>query len=135
MESNRQEEDGGGHHHKMDDHLRPQTLEARKAIGVEVSREQHQLKEEDGGSPDRCRSSKKRQHHLRDHRLEAEKKECAEEERRLQEDSQLVRDQHAASLTACSTTDVRQALQTVQEECQPSLVEGRYRYSGLLRLR
>src|SRR5688572_28177491 len=91
-ESNGQEHYGSGHQGDVHDNLRLQTPEACETIRVEVSRKQHQLEEQDGGGPDRRRPAEKWQNHLRDHRLEAEEQECTEQQRRLEENSQLVRE-------------------------------------------
>jgi len=54
--------------------------EPSEEVHVEIARQQHRLKEEHTRRPYRCGAAKRGQHHLADHRLTAEQKECTEEQ-------------------------------------------------------
>ena len=81
----------------MNDHLRAKAFDPRNAISVEVTGQQHELKEKHSGGPHGCGAAKKRQDHLADHRLKAEQQERAQQQSRREQESKIRRTiQHAA---------------------------------------
>jgi hypothetical protein len=55
------------------------------AVGVRVARQKQHLEEDDAGVPDHWRAAENRQHHFRDHGLDHEHQERAEEKRRREQ--------------------------------------------------
>src|SRR5262245_34515012 len=52
---------------------------------IPVAGQQHQLKEEQAGDPNRRSTTEQRQHHLSDHRFEPEQQECAQKQGRCEQ--------------------------------------------------
>lgn len=99
-EANGQKEQSRNHQSCMEDPLRRKAADADQSIGIEVSRQQHQLEEQNRRRPHRCAPAEKREDHLPDQWLEAEEKKGAQHQCRHQQESYVVRNlQHAVSLT------------------------------------
>jgi hypothetical protein len=64
----------------MGHQLRPRPERADGPVGIQVTAEQHCLEEQHGRDPDRRRPAEPRQDHLRDHGLDLEEQERAQED-------------------------------------------------------
>src|ERR1051326_4396107 len=97
---------------------------ARGGMRINIAREQAKLKEHEGCGPDRGRSSKPRQDHLGDDRLDLEQKEGAEGDRRAVQEHQrwaARRSCFTASVhntAACFDSAMRSEERRVGKECR-----------------
>jgi len=81
-EMNRQKNHRQQHQRRMHEDLPTDIEVALYGVSVTIAGQQHKLEKQKAGDPDRSRPSEQRQHHFADHRLAAEQKESAQENRR-----------------------------------------------------
>ena len=85
-EREREERQGHHHHCRVNSRLPPNREPRRDEVRVRVPGQQACLEEQHARRPDRWRSPEKREHHLREHRLNEEQQQGADEERRREDD-------------------------------------------------